>query len=276
MFVYGAVGPLLPVGGWRHTVGIGGALSAHYLDNLVAPTDLAVSYPVLACGGDACTPFAVEGGLRGAGLLLLTICAAGGVFGIARFGRREEWARSAFALCGFAVVLTAIVLVIGRHEPGADRHAYPLVALFGLLIADLSDRLARGTHVAGRSVFVATACVTIFASAQLAHARVGTWRDERTLWTTAAAEAPLSARVHYNLAVLSAEDESFSEARRRLRRAIAIDPGYVAAYLAQARIACIESRPQWARRSLDAATAAGADWRDVRAIESNCRVTERE
>lgn len=158
-------------------------LFGDFLRLLAVPTDARVFRPLspqIAAGSSA--------------FLVPIACAALGIAIAAwAYAKRERVA------LGFgALMLVPIALLVARPEllgpfPLADRHLYVAVAGAAGLLAHTAFRwLPRG----GASAFVAVIAALF---AWETHARIGTWRDEQTLFESAAARTPRSMYVQWSL-----------------------------------------------------------------------------
>ncbi|RMF23905.1 MAG: hypothetical protein D6760_04490, partial [Deltaproteobacteria bacterium] len=124
---YGATGPLWPGGTLGGTVSMALHLSAHYGRHLLWPAGLSVEYPALA-GAALSWPGPIETITGAASLLVASWSLAWALW-------RPRRGALALALFWPAAVFLSVALVIGAHEPGADRHAYPLLASMAVSIA---------------------------------------------------------------------------------------------------------------------------------------------
>lgn len=243
---YGAVGPVGPPP-TLEGLALVASLFGHYLTKLVWPLALSTEYVWLAGGNGPVAAelyaYAAAGlvllGLLGA-LLLLTLSRVRKK-GAAAAGRKppQGWRaeqRLCFVVSWTILVLLSVICASGLHEPGADRHAYPLLAALAALLAlGLSAAVSR--RGLPRALFAALV-VALALAAAASSSRMRVWRNSRSLWLDTAAKSPGSARAHYNLGVLAARDQRDTDARRRFRRALRADAGYVEAHLALAVLAC--------------------------------------
>jgi hypothetical protein len=252
---YGAVGPFAPSATLAHQIEIAARLAAHYAAGLLWPVGLSIEYPALA------DP---EAGGRVAAWLGAGLLAAGGLL-LCRdlvFPRK-----SSFGACAAAIVFLALCFVIGANEPGADRHAYPLLALVALAAAGSGPRLSRGV----RTVALIAAFFLVVWFGALTHRRIPVWADEVSLWSATVAAAPASLRANHNLAGLRIEQGKFLEARRLLARARRLDRGYAPAFLGQALVDCMQGRRLRGERWLDKARRRGANPVESERIAAVCR-----
>ena len=264
---YGATGPLVPRGEVATKLVVAGALSAHYGERLVAPTGLSVEYPELRCRSDECRRLA--GPRSWAGLALLgTVVASAGALLVAR--RRPATAISgwrAFTLSWLALWLLAVVFAIGTHEPGADRHAYPLLAAAAVALAAFLAPLPSGARTVAATLLVIWSVL----AAGRADARIDVWRNDLTLWSSAVRDAASSARAHHNLAAALAERNRYAKARRHLERALTLDPAYWPSELGLAAIDCEKGRLASGGAHLSRAHAAGARGDELAAAMRRCQ-----
>jgi hypothetical protein len=293
---YGATGPLAPRGDAATKLVVAGAIARHYSEQIVAPRTLSVEYPHLRCKSAACVRLA--GTRSSAGLAILAALAVVTAHALARrffgasgarrrdasgpaAGAREappaDWL--AFGASWVTVWMLALSMVIGAHEPGADRHAYPLLAGVSVVIAAWlgraggrrdASRAARGGRTLGR-VALAGALAWSIALAVRADARLPAWRDDLALWTEAVRTSGGSARVHHNVAAALAAGGRERAARRHLRRAVALAPEYWPSALGLAALECRRGRPGAASLHVARAQAAGAPPADVSAAWQGCR-----
>jgi hypothetical protein len=162
--------------------------------------------------------------------------------------------------------VVAIAFVIGGHEPGADRHAYPLLAALAVFAAAVVHHLrpiVRASTVAVLGLWVVWAGL-------LAHERVGVWSDDLTLWRHEVITAPASARVHHNLAAELVAHARYGSARRHLRSALALEADYWPSELGLAAIDCIRGRSLSAAGHLAEAATIGAPLDEVANVQATC------
>jgi hypothetical protein len=268
---YGAVGPLAPAGGLPATLATGGRLTAHYLRGLIVPTGLSIEYPDLVCATE-CADFGDARTLLG--LIVLAGVVAAACIGVAhrlRSGRARTpvgYGADTLGLLAawLALTVTPLVLVVGMHEPGADRHAYPLLAVGCITTATLVERLAT---YARRPASVASV-VAVVLLALVARGQAAIWRNEETLWSAAVRTAPCSARVHHNLAGVLIGQERFASARRHLKTALRIQPTYAPAHVGLALVACRQGKRGAMSARLASARALGAEPESIDAVERVC------
>ncbi len=104
----------------------------------------------------------------------------------------------------------------------------PSVGLAGLVgygIVRLRS-LAKPLH---RSVFVAIVFVACVPLVSVTQAAVANWKDDYTLWTQALKRAPMSSRVHTNLAETFRQLGQIDAALEHAERAVELDTNYVVA-----------------------------------------------
>ncbi|TFH20451.1 MAG: hypothetical protein E4H03_12250 [Myxococcales bacterium] len=270
---YGAMGPVIAGGSPLDLLLVAGRTAAHYVGGLVWPVDLSVEYPMLV-GTEVCPRAAGRAAV--AGLLLLVV--SGLTAGVLVRGAASSPAPRplAFAFCWSTIVLFAIALVIGRHEPGADRHAYPLVAAGSVLAATaLSCGAAGPAKLAALSTLAKASMVAwllLLPFLSLAtFERLPVWRSSRALWEATVATTPESVRARHNLAAVLAAQGRHRLARRQLHHALHLQPDYGPARAALAWIACRDGRLTIARRHIEAAHAMRAPFELIAAAEAECR-----
>ena len=257
---YGAVGPLAPVGALLDRLVVAGRLAAHYAAGLAWPVGLSVEYPSLVSSD--------PGGVLGISLNAWTgiVLSASAVALIVYQLVRAKQARVAAAAA--AGMFLAISLFVGSHEPGADRHAYPLVALCAVSIAEAAARSGARRRVATGVVVLALGLVCWFAV--LTNRQIPVWADQGALWAATVRVAPGSVRANHNLAGVLLESGDIDGARRALATARRNDPRYAPAYLGQALIDCIGGRPFRGRRWIERARARGANPAEAAAVAETC------
>jgi hypothetical protein len=246
----------------------------HYVGNLLVPRAFSVEFPALRCSADTCANLAGPPAFAGILLLAASVTAA---LATARRARRPEgavWVWPAFTASWIAIWLGALAFVVGAHEPGADRHAYVLLAAAAVAMAAFASRSSR----ASRATQTAACAALLVWSALLASRageRIAVWRDDLTLWRAAVATSPSSPRVHYNLAAALADEGRFGSARRHLARASAIDPTYWPSPLGFAGIDCARGRFAAAEVRIAEARALGASPDDVARVLEHCASVKR-
>ncbi|HET9061941.1 MAG TPA: hypothetical protein VFO62_01510, partial [Candidatus Binatia bacterium] len=130
---YGAIGPTASVGSPCSFAVASTRLAAHYALQLIAPFRLAIEYPDLARPSNDCAALASASSIAGFALLGVAVGAV-----VAVFSRRERSAHAAplrFAWAWAGGTFVVIATMIGMHEPGADRHAYPMIAAASIALA---------------------------------------------------------------------------------------------------------------------------------------------
>jgi hypothetical protein len=271
---YGAIGPVAPQGPFCAVVGSAARMASHYALHTVAPVGLSIEYPSLALASASCSSMLGPSVL--AGFVLLGI-ACGVLVATLRVGVGASGRASAvrFAWSWTALWLVAIATVLGVHEPGADRHAYPMLGALGvaaaLTISSMLDRSARAGDAA-RSLRMRTASTAVVAYlamlAVLTAQRLPAWRDERALWTATVASTPTSGRAHHNLAGVLLASGAYREAAAHVRAARALD--YAPALLGDAAIACARGFRERGRTLLARAAARGLPPADIARIAPSC------
>ncbi len=270
LVAYGARGPLLPAGSLAGTLLMAPALAAHYAKNVLWPAALSVEYPALRDAAFWQGASLAARGL-GAGLLLAAAARALGALTGSRRMRAGAGSTSPLAFVWPAVALASIALVIGGHEPGADRHAYPLLASFAVALAVAVTRLAAPWRGAALAAMSAASLALALASS----ARLPVWQNDLTLWRATVRAAPQSPRAHYNFAAALAERGRPGRARRQLRAALAVDPGYGWAQLGLASLDCDAGRFDAAGEALARAGRQGAAADDVAQLARVCDQLQR-
>ena len=140
--------------------------------------------------------------------------------------------RTAFGVMFFVMTLIPVLQLVAL--PGntivADRYAYipGLGAAFlaGALLASESVRKNRTARIA----LAAAAAVLILAYSIATFARCRVWKDDRALWTDAAAKYPATAVAHDKLGLVYAGDGDAEAAVAEYGKAIALDGSYAGAY----------------------------------------------
>jgi hypothetical protein len=273
---YGARGPVLPQGSAGDVATVAGRIASHYAAGIAWPAALSVEYPQLACGASCVEGSSVGAIVRLGILLALVAAAAAAAFVRLRSGRvRAATAPSAFGFaCGWlAIMAVALATVIGRHEPGADRHAYPVL---GALAAALAVAMSRLREQRGRRAAALVVAAWLAGLGSLSVGRLPDWRDERALWTAAARTAPASPRVHHNLAGVLVEAGEVRRASRHLRRALRLNPDYVPSLVGLATIACSRGKQGSAAILASRARLRGSDASVLAQIEAGCRPDTRD
>jgi len=170
------------------------------------------------------------------GLLLLAGIVTGGV-----------WLRRRAPACGFALLFMAasaglttnIVLFIGTLM--AERLMYlPSAGL--CLIAGWAA--ARPARPAGRKVSLAIASLAVLLLCGRTWARLPDWKDDFSLYSSAARVSPRSARIRYNLGNAYLKNGSYGDAEEQYRAALSIYPEFRDARVNLAMALIQERRPQ--------------------------------
>ena len=129
------------------------------------------------------------------------------------------------ALAWAALWLLPVYALPIRHDPVAERHAYPAVWSLGWLAGAAAlpfvGSPARRVRVAGRALAAIVLAVLVTLSA----ARSREYRSEESLWEAAARDSPARLRVLNNLGAAYIERGRWEDAERVLRAARALDPG---------------------------------------------------
>jgi len=274
---YGARGPLAPTGSLASNLALAGDMAAHYGRNLIAPVALSVDYPALRCEGADCAAL-LSIGAEAAGMLLIgatVLCVVLlAVYGAGSRPAREPGGRSRrmagdwllFAAVWVMSWVIALSFVIGAHEPGADRHAYPLLAALAVLV---SAAAARGRAIV-RAVSAALLVLWLLWVVPVARERMWIWSDDLTLWRHEARAGNASARVHHNLAAELSRQHRYAGARRELRAALVADAGYWPSELGLAGIDCLKGRTLSAAGHLAEASRLGAPDEQTAVVFSSC------
>ncbi len=204
-----------------------------------------------------------------------------------------ESRRSAlFVVCWVLLNFAVLSAYAGLHEPGADRHAYPLLISLGAAAALLLSGAGRSKAALAAVPAVARTATTpalslrwqkvalaafflvVAAWSLQSSLRMEVWRDEHSLWSSAVAAAPGSARARHNWAVVLAGEGKLERAMKQERRALSIDPSYSSALIGRAALLCSKRRPQRTRNALALALAGGAPPGLVQDLGRSCRLPE--
>ncbi len=262
---YGARGPLWPAGDLAGALNLAVRLSVHYARHIVWPAGLAPEYPGLLDAARAAP--SLQDALAGTALL------AGAAYLLARpLATRSGSPGLTVALCWLGLVWLAVTLVVGAHEPGADRHAYPLLAALALASAVALGQIGRGRgpRATERVAGAVALCAAVVLACQ-ARSQMGIWRDDFHLWRAAVERAPSSPRARVNLAAVLAARGRPGRARRQLERALALDPRYGPAHLGLAALACANGALKAGAFHLGEARRLGAAATDLEQVEADCR-----
>lgn len=266
---YGAIGPVLPVRSVCAIAAAGTTMATHYAVNVIAPLRLSVEYPALAHVSDDCATLVSVSSVAGFALIG---AATGAVFSVfSRRGQTESQGPRCFAWAWTGLIFVLIATVIGMHEPGVDRHAYPLVAALSIALA-VSVHPLHCKHELARRCVSAVALAYLATLTVLTASRLPSWRDERSLWTAAVASAPDSGRARHNLAgVLLAAGEFDAEAAQ-LR--VARELKYPPAMLGSAAAACARGRIHRGHMFIKRARALGIAAADAEPISRFCEARQ--
>ena len=179
-------------------------------------------------------------------------------------GTRGDWLL--FSSVWFMSWAVAVAFVIGGHEPGVDRHAYPFLAALAVLAATSTRHL----RPIVRSIALGVLGLWLVWAATVAQGRIAVWSDDLTLWRHEMSTAPRSARVRHNLAAELAARRRYGNARRHLRAALVIDAGYWPSLIGLAGIDCIRGRTLCAAAHLAEAAALGAPFDQIASVRATC------
>lgn len=153
-------------------------------------------------------------------------------------------------------------------EVGAERRFYlPLLGVLAVVVLLADAGLRRVAERVGRSSSGLGAGVLLVAVALLAlqaRAYASRFADLETLWSYAVEVRPENPRAHYNLAETLRRQGDAPRTELALRRAIALDPGYVDARVNLAGLLMASTRPEEALAQLQEAVRHAAPG-DVRA-----------
>jgi Tfp pilus assembly protein PilF len=196
--------------GWSARLANAAISYARYLGDTFLPAGLAVFYPLPEAGYPAWQfPAAL--------LLVLGLTAAA-----AGCARRRPWLAT-----GWFWYLGMLVPVIGLLQVGrqshADRYTYlPLVGIFLALLWEAGERAGR--DALPRWVRPAAATAVLVALALLSARQVGTWRDQRTLFTHARDVTGGNVVTATNLAAAAGREGRLDEAAALYREALRFSP----------------------------------------------------
>jgi hypothetical protein len=260
-------------------------VAAHYLGALVGAVRLAPEYPVLmhfverVHAGDAAA--ALSGSLA---TLLVMLGAAVSLARCVRAGKAERGRESAFVFAWTMAVVVALSVWGGLHEPGADRHAYLLLAPLGVALAALLARVhAAGAMLSSRravpmvihGAVVATVLLVLAASASASRRQMEVWRSERTLWIHATAAGSASPRAHANMARVLAGDGEYEAAVAQMSTALTADSNDASLYLGRAALRCAQGHRFQARADLARAQQLGATAPMIAELARDCGLSIR-
>ena len=261
---YGASGPLAPAGPPCATVAAVTSIASHYALHVVAPLSLAVEYPALARASSDCAELATASALAGFALL-------GAAAGIVLAALRNGFGGARLAWAWAALYFLLLATVIGSHEPGADRHAYPLIGFVAIGLTTCGERVLARLGAFQHRARVAIACVVLAVVATLAVLsvrRASIWRDERALWSATVVDAPGSGRAEHNLAGVLLAAGELDAAALHVRRAREL--GYPPALLGDAAVACARGRVHRGRDLLARARMLGTPADEVERVAAGC------
>ena len=262
---YGAIGPALPSGPVCSLAAASTLLATHYAVHMVAPLRLSIEYPALARASTDCATLTSAASVAGFALLGAAVGVVVAAF--SRRGRSSSAAPLRFAWAWTGVTFVVCATMVGMHEPGADRHAYPLVAAAAIALA-VSARPLLNWLPSTRRALSAIAIAYVAALAMLSALRLPTWRDERALWTAAVASAPESGRAHHNLAGVLLAAGEHEAAATHVRAARDLD--YAPAILGDAALACARGRIHRGRDLIERARTHALPAAEIDAISAYC------
>ncbi len=277
---YGAIGPAITPA--REVVLIAGRTASHYAAGLVWPVALSVEYPELICQPGCLQMFSV---VTFVGLAILLVMLVGSVHFLRRPLLASGHDSIGFAFCWMTAVAFSLALVIGLHEPGADRHAYPLVvavtvllALFATRAGGTEDKNPAPARGGGRRALGLVICalwaVSIPALGIATEVRLHAWANEASLWEATLESTPDSSRAHFNMAAIRVAEGRRFTARRHLRRLLQSHPGDGRAHAALAWIDCANGRMIRARSHIEMAHQLDAPFELIVNAERECSVSE--
>jgi tetratricopeptide (TPR) repeat protein len=215
---------------------IAGPVLLIYLQQLLWPFDLCAHYSWESIG------------IAGFFAWVFLASLAGGVGWLARADSRL----GAFALvAGLALLPTTNLLPAPYFQ--ADRYLY--AAMPGLAYV-LPALLLRLPGLSGRAA-VALLCAGLVALIPVTRARASVWRDARSLWVDTLQCSPAFAAGWNNLGLAEAEAGNTEAALQSLRRAIELDPDYLAAYANEGELLARLGRSRKAEVVLRAGLARG-------------------
>ncbi len=165
-------------------------------------------------------------------LIALALCLGAALLAVRCYRTRKPLF---FFLAFFFIALAPtsnLVILIGSIM--AERFVYlPSIGLAGCVVAGLwtlGRRVPRRRLLDMRAIWIVMAFLCL-ASAARTYARNADWLDDRSLWTSAAAVCPGSARVHNNLGqALRQLPGRLPDAIAEFQAALRIDPNYAAAH----------------------------------------------
>ncbi|MFT4571933.1 MAG: hypothetical protein ACI91F_002830 [Candidatus Binatia bacterium] len=253
---YGGQGPWWPTGGSAGLALIG-RTAGHYAAGLAGWTSRALEHPwLIEFQANAMVAAPVVWQAVGLGVFVVTGLVAGVVaVETRRNGRCSPLAAISLAI-GFTVLLVAAYG--GLHEPGSDRHAYPLLALVSVGIAVGLHRFCGADHVP-QLVTAAAVALVVGSMLHTTIERRNDWGDPVRLWREAWRAAPSSERAALNYASVLAANGRSRAARRILERGMVLRVDDADLQYALAALHCANQRPRRARVAMDAAWRSGAD-----------------
>ncbi len=268
--LYGAEGPWIPAGG-AAGLAFAGRVAAHYLAGLAGATSVALEHRELLVFLEAARAQAPAAWVLG-GLALTALAALALVWTLRPRGAQESRGLPTGALL-VAGTLAVLAFYGGLHEPGADRHAYPLLAVLAATLA-VAGGAVTGRAPAHRPLLVFGGLLVAVWMGALAADRRDDWGDPGRLWQKAWRAAPASERAGLNYALELLEKGRAARARHVLERTIAERPGDAELHLALAAVQCGSGRPAMARLELANAWRLGAAPPRLRQLGRQCRLPE--
>ncbi len=267
ILAYGGGAALVPAGAVALAIRAP-ELAWHYASGLTGLRRLSADYPEFTSGA---TVAAVWITLRLAACLasFTAVAVAAGRM------RRPRDRDLGFVLAWFGVVAASIVFAGGFHEPGADRHAYPLLVPSALMCALVFQRVAAGRRrdlkVRITYLVAATALGCLLAGLALrTWTRTPVWESEQALWTDTVAARPGSARAHLNLASIYVDLEQRRKARLHLKAALDAQPDYAPAHFGHALLSCMRGNIHAAHPHLKRAASLGGRPARIDEIRALC------
>ncbi|MCK5795954.1 MAG: hypothetical protein KAI47_02145, partial [Deltaproteobacteria bacterium] len=210
----------------RHTLwgdGLGGHIAtvlrvhAHYLHQLVWPTDLLADYSPQA--------FDLSHSLLDPSALVALILIAGLLVGAIGSWRKHPLI-AATILAYFGLLIPSSQIVI-HHELAAEHRLYlPSLLVFSLAAAGLVALARRFRYP--QVITLATTGI-LLTLALLTVKRAVIWTSGEFLWSTTVAAAPRCARAHSNLGAIYATQGHLSAAQKELESALTLRPKLCAA-----------------------------------------------
>ena len=136
-----------------------------------------------------------------------------------------------------------------------EHRLYVPTAAFALVLAYAGSRIAAGNRALYRPAMAAVAACIVLALGASTMARNRVWASEYSLWSDAAAKAPLMARPHYYLGEALATKGEAEGAIGSFERAIERDPSFGSAYGRFGELLLEQGQPRAALRWLARGTA---------------------